>query len=172
MNPILVQVIGGIGYSILAFSYFRKEKKDILFMQIFSYLFFTTHYYLLNGITGAVCNILGLVAFIIIYLFDKYDVKNKNLLTICIIPFVVVIAFLTFDNVYSIFPIIASVVAILSFLTDSESIIRAIGIVAAICWLIYAVVYDSYVSIVFEVITLIFVAIAFIKNEVLKRKNK
>ena len=171
MNPILIQIIGGIGYSILAFSYFKKNKKDILFMQIISYLFFTVHYYLLSGITGAVCNVLGLISFIIIYLFDKFDVKNKNLLTICIIPFVIVISFITYENIYSVFPIVASVVAILSFLADSESIIRAIGVVAAVCWLIYAIVYGSYVAIVFEVITLIFVAIAFIKNEVLRRKK-
>lgn len=35
---------------------------------------------------------------------------------------------------------------------------------AAVCWLIYAIAYKSYVSIVFEVLTLVGVLIALLKN--------
>ena len=36
----LIQAIGAIGYITLALSYFKEEKKQILFMQIISYIFF------------------------------------------------------------------------------------------------------------------------------------
>ena len=48
---------------------------------------------------------------------------------------------------------------------DDEDNIRIIGIVAALCWLAYAIAYKSYISIIYEVITLIGVFIAFIKNK-------
>ena len=75
----------------------------------------------------------------------------------------------TFQNIFSIFPMVASVIAIVSFLRKSENDIRGIGILVAICWLIYAIVYKSYISIIFEAITLIDVVIAFLKN--LKNKK-
>lgn len=160
---IITQLIGLVGYSSLGYSYFKKKKKDILLIQIFSYIMFILHYQFLGAITGSVCNLLGLISFVLIYLFDMFK-KNKKLLIAILIPILLVITLITFENAYSIFPIIASILVIISFLTDSEEVIRKIGIVAAICWLIYAIVYKSYVAIVFEVITLIVVVIAYFKR--------
>ena len=164
MNFIITQTIGGIGYLILAYSYFKKQKAKILFLQIISYVLFAIHYFLLSGITGAVCNIIGLIALIAIYLSEKYKFKYKNILVSAIILLLIAANLFTYNNIFSIFPIISSVVVILSFLTNDENAIRGVGVIAAICWLIYAVVYKSYVSIVFEVITLIATYIAFMKN--------
>ena len=169
MDFLITQIIGAIGYSTLALSYFRKDKKKILFMQIIAYIFFIVHYYMLSGLTGSICNIVGLFAMVIIYLFDKYKIKKKSLLIFITIPLLAVILIYTYENIYSIFPIIASTIVIISFLTDNEGLIRGIGVVAAICWLIYAIVYKSYVAIVFEIITLISVFVAFIKNNKAKK---
>ena len=164
MNPILIQFIGGIGYSTLAASYYKKEKRQILFMQIIAYIMFTIHYYLLSGITGAICNAVGLFALLVIYIFDKYKLKYKNFIAWICILLLIIINIATFQNIYSVFPIIASTIVIMSFLTDNEDYIRGIGLLAAVCWLIYAIVYKSYIAIVFEVLTLIGTVIAFIKN--------
>ena len=163
LNMFLVQGIGAIGYSTLALSYFKKEKKQILFMQIIAYIFFTIHYYLLNGITGALCNLIGLFALVTIYLFDKYKLKNKVFISILFIIALLAINIITFQNIYSIFPMLASTIVIISFLENDANTIRWIGVLAAICWLLYAIVYKSYIAIVFEVITLINIIIAFIK---------
>ena len=120
MNAIFTQFIGAIGYTTLAASYYKKEKKKILFMQIIAYVMFTIHYYLLNGITGAICNLIGLFALLIIYLYEKYNEKNKNLLAMSFIIVLIIINVGTFQNFFSIFPMIASVIVILSFLTDNE----------------------------------------------------
>ena len=161
---ILIQLIGAIGYGTIAYSYYKENKKDILFIQIISYIFFTVHYYLLGGYTGSICNLLGLVSFILIYLFDKYK-KNKKLLAVCLIPLLVIISLITFENIYSIFPIFASCISIIAFLTNNENEIRRIGIVSAICWFIYALVYKSYIALVFEILLIISTIIAFKKNK-------
>ena len=164
MNFILIQFIGAIGYILLAFSYFKKEKIKILFLQIISYLMFSIHFYLLSGISGTICNLLGLVTLLTIYLFEKYKWKNKNLVAMFLIAALVGINIITYQNIFSIFPMIASVIAIVSFLMNNENYIRGIGIIATSCWLVYAIAYKSYVSIIFEVATLIGVFIAFVKN--------
>lgn len=164
MNFILIQIIGGIGYTVLATSYFKKEKMKILFMQIIAYIMFTIHYYLLSGVTGAICNVIGLFALVTIYIFEKYKWKNKNLIACVFSVALMIINIITFQNIYSIFPMIAALIVIISFMTDNEDYIRGIGLVSAVCWLIYAIVYKSYISIVFEVVTLIGTLVAFVKN--------
>ena len=164
MEVLLIQGIGAIGYTALALSYYRKKKIDILFMQIIAYIFFSIHYYLLDAITGTMCNLLGLIAITFIYLVEKKkDLKRRNNFILGIIPILVLIALLTYENMYSILPIFASVLSLISFLTDEENTIRGIGIISAISWLIYAIIYKSYVAIVFEIITVIATLVAFIK---------
>jgi len=160
---LIIQFIGLIGYVLLSYSYFKKKKKDILLIQIFSYIMFILHYQFLGAITGSVCNLLGLLSFLIIYLFDVLK-KNKKILLCIIIPILLVISFLTYENIFSIFPIIGIVLAVLSFTTNNEDLIRRTGIVGAICWLIYSVVYKSYISIIFEAVTLVSVVIAYFKR--------
>ena len=161
----LIQAIGAIGYITLALSYFKEEKNKILFMQIISYIFFTIHYYLLSGITGAICNLIGLFALVTIYIFDKYKLKNKYIVSMLFVAVLLIINLLTFQNVFSIFPMLASVIVIVSFIDDRENVIRWIGVIAAICWLFYAIAYKSYVAIVFEVLTLLNVCVSLIKNK-------
>ena len=98
MKDIIIQAIGAVGYSLLALSYFKKVKKQILLMQIFAYIFFVIHYYLLNGITGAVCNSIGLFALISIYLFDKYNLKNKTITVGLFIILLLIANIITFQN--------------------------------------------------------------------------
>lgn len=161
----IIQLIGAIAYGLLCFSYFKKEKKQMLFVQIISYIFFGLHYFLLSGITGAICNFIGFLALLVIYLFEKYHLKNKLYVSFLFVIILIIANVITFQNIYSIFPLIASVIATLSFLIDDENIIRKIGAVSAMCWLIYAIVYKSYISIIFEIVTLIDVIIALFKNK-------
>ncbi len=164
MKDIIIQAIGAVGYSLLALSYFKKVKKQILLMQIFAYIFFVIHYYLLNGITGAVCNSIGLFALISIYLFDKYNLKNKTITVGLFIILLLIANIITFQNIYSIFPLVASTIVLISFIDNNENNIRIVGIIAAICWLIYAIVYKSYVAIAFEAVTLIDICVAYINS--------
>ena len=163
-NMLIIQIIGAIGYGTLALSYFKKEKKDILLVEIIAYMFFTIHYYLLNGITGAICNIIGLFALVAIYLCDKYKLCNKFLVSITFVLLLLIVNIITFQNIYSIFPLIASIIVVISFLSNDENHIRIVGIISATCWLIYSIVYKSYISIIFEIITFSNVCLSLYKN--------
>lgn len=161
MDYFLTQIIGAIAYVVLAISYFEKRKKGILIVHIIALTAFSIYYYLLDGLTGAICNVIELVALIAIYLFDKYELKNKKLLTIGMIPIIIIIASITFKDIFSIFPIVACSVTILSFLAKEEITIRGMGIVSTVCWLVYAVALKSLISMLFETVTLISVTVAF-----------
>ncbi len=163
---VLIQIIGAIGYTLLSASFFRKKKQQILFMQIIANVFFTLHYFLLDGITGAISNVIGLLTYTFIYIFDKNKLgKAKNIFTLIMMIILLVATFLAYDNVFSVLPFIAFSFTIISFLNGKEDVIRKFGIVAAICWLTYAIVYVSYAAIVFEIITLIATIVSIFKTK-------
>ena len=164
MKFIIAQILGAVGYSLLAFSFFKKSKKEILFIQIFAYIGFTTHYLLLDALTGTACNILGFIALILIY-FLSNDEKKKKILVLTLIPLLIAMSFLSYENLFSLFPVFACLLTFNSFLSKDENKIRFIGIISAACWLIYAIIHVSYSAIVFEVITVIATIIAYIKNK-------
>ena len=91
LDALIVQGIGAIGYTLLSLSYYKKEKKQILFLQIFAYIFFALHYYLLNGITGTICNLIGLFALVTMFIpwivtnaAETVLVETKEALTECL----------------------------------------------------------------------------------------
>ena len=165
MNNIIIQLIGIVAYIFLIISYQRKNKKEILLFHIIAAIFFAIHFYLLNGITGSICNIIGAFMMLIIYFFEKKNYKNKSILFLILIPVLVLITVLTYDNIYSILPIIASLIVLIGFLLKDENKIRLIGMISDISWLIYGIIYLSYPAIVFETITIISIIIAIINNK-------
>ena len=164
MKFMISQILGAVGYSLLAYSYFKKSKKEILFIQILAYIGFTTHYFLLDAMAGTVCNILGFIALILIYLFSN-DIKKKKVLVLILIPLLIAMSYFSYENIFSLFPVFACLITFISFLSKDENIIRFIGIVSASCWLVYAIIYMSYSAIIFEIIIIISTIIAYTKNK-------
>lgn len=164
MSFIISQILGAIGYSLLAYSFFKKGKKKILYIQILAYIGFTTHYALLNALTGTMCNIIGFFALILLY-FLSNDEKKKKILVLCLIPLLIIMSFLSYENVFSIFPIFACLITFNSFLSENENVIRFIGIISASLWLVYAIIHVSYSAIIFETVTVISTIIAYKKNK-------
>jgi hypothetical protein len=164
MNYILSQIIGAAGYLLLAYSFFKEKKKQILYIQILAYLCFTIHYFLIDAITGTICNIIGGLALVLIYFFSN-DEKKKKVLVLSLIILVMAMAVLSYENIYSIFPVLACLVTFSSFLSKKEDVIRFIGIVSAFFWLIYELAHGSYIAIAFEVITVISTTVAYKKNK-------
>ena len=164
MKFIISQILGAIGYSLLAYSFFKEKKNQILFIQIFAYIGFTTHYILLGAVTGTICNILGFIALISIY-FLSGKKKKKKILVLILLPLLVAMSFFSYENIFSIFPVVACLLTFNSFMSKDENKIRFIGIISAVCWLIYAIIYASYSAIIFEVVTVFSTIVAYIENK-------
>lgn len=164
MTFIIAQILGAIGYSLLAYSFFKKQKRKILFIQILAYIGFTTHYALLGALTGTVCNIIGFIALILIYFFSE-DIKKKKILVLVLVPLLIVMSFLSYENIFSLFPVAACLITFIIFLSNDENKIRFVGIISASFWLVYAIIHISYSAIIFEAATVASTIIAYVKNK-------
>lgn len=155
IKALLIQLIGAVGYLLLSASYHRKSKKEILIIQIFAYLIFAVHFYLLNGISGAINNLVGFVGLIAMYLLDNKKKSTKIAACSIFSIIVIIINIISFQNIFSIFPMIALIIVIVSFVEDSEGFIRIAGLTSSACWLVYAIRYKSYISMLFQVIVIV-----------------
>jgi len=169
-----IQLVGAFGYFFLANSYFNKNKNMILNMQIVANVFLAIHYFCLSGIVGAVCDVVSIVANTIIYFFNKNNCKNKQLLAELLILFLIISCFITLFilkkpiTIHEVFPVIATIMVILSFVTNSKNVIRGIGLIVAVCWLIYGFIFGSYSAIIFEILIILSTIISHFRE---KRQN-
>ena len=106
---------------------------------------------------------MGLIAVILLYFFSD-NKKNKKLLVIGLIAILIIMSFVTYENIFSLFPITASIITFYSFLNKDKNMIRLAGIIAAALWVVYAIIIKSYTAIIFESITVITTTIAYFKK--------
>ncbi len=176
LSSITIQLIGALGYFFLANSYFNKEKGKLLIVQIVSNFLLSVHFFLLAGIGGAICNMVCIFADIVIYFHDKYIGRRKVLLASLLIVFLLVTFFATLHlsnetfTYKELIPIFATSMIIISLVTDSKNIIRLIGLIAAVCWLVYGIIFQSYAGIAFEVIIITSTIASYIREKVKERK--
>ena len=161
---ILIQGIGLIGYVMNLTSYWQSTKKRILSMQIISYLIYASHYYLLGGMTGCLSNIAGIITLILMYFKDKKENYNPKWMLGIIGLMYLVVALVTYENILSILPIFASIIPAIALWQSDKKYIRICGIIGSTCWLAYAFVVGSYVSMITNTIFNISTGLAIYKD--------
>ena len=75
---IIGQVIGVFGVAVLFLAYQMKDKKTLLLLQTLGIALFTTQYFMINALSGAVLNAVCLIRTIFFYLVEG-KVKNEIL---------------------------------------------------------------------------------------------
>ena len=159
-----IQIIGGIAFIFLFLSYFMKEKENILFFQIISYLIFSIHYLMLGAFTGSLLEVgcsLGA-------LINQRKVLNRQVYVLLLCLLYIMIGIISFDGWYSIIPTITVILTTLGLAYGNTKIIKLTGIAACIGWAMYSLFVKSYVSVYTNIFLIIFIVMSMIlrgKNE-------
>lgn len=144
-----VQMLGLIGWIISVISYWNKDIKGILYFQVISGFFDMLHYYFLGAVTG-----FFVVGFETIRDFLYYKTHWSKYIFITTIPFYVVLGVVLYDNVISLYPLIASCIEGLG-LSFRKSTAVVGGVVSAGLWMVYDFIAGSYVGLLTSLILLI-----------------
>jgi hypothetical protein len=151
MNNVVYQLIGFGALITLGLSYWQKDKKKIMLWQMAANLVFAIHYFLLSARSGAWSSLFQIIVLIFFALRDK---KRWNAIAVGI-PVVIAFVFIgivTYENPFSVLPILASIIALLPFCQSNNMVIRIAGVLSALTWLVYAIVVHSYSGIVTEIV--------------------
>ncbi len=177
LTPIAIQFFGMVGYLLLANSYFSKEKYKLLIVQIIANCFLAIHYYFLSGLAGAICDLVCIITDATILFVDKKKTKNKTALAICLVIFLLIVVYFTYKSLgvqYTFegtFPIFATALIIISLVSDDQNKIRIMGLIVAICWLIYGVICGSYAAIVFECLIIMTTITSYLQDKKQKKSS-
>lgn len=169
MKEIIGQIIGFIAMGIIVISYQQKSHKNILTFQMVSGLLFTVHYILLGAYTGAIMNLLGAFRSLV------YANRGKKWASSIIWPTVFSIGFvisgiMTWDNVFSVFPLIAMLMSSIVLWIEQPKINRIFSLPTSTCWLIYNIKTLSYPGIITEIFVLTSIIIGIIRLDIKKKK--
>lgn len=153
-----IQLIGLLGFCILVLSFYKKETSKILVYQTTSNFAYTVHYFLLGGLSGAFCSLIGIIRNI---LFIKSS-NNKFIVPI-IISLYILVTVIFYENIYSIFPMIGNSIYLTSITFKKKKSLLIGAIISSVLWVIYSIFVSSYVSVVTESILIVSNTIQLIK---------
>lgn len=146
-----IQLIGILAFCVLVLSFYKKNPRTILMYQIVANFAYTVHYFLLGALSGTFISFVGIfrnMAFLKIK-------KQKKLLAIIVISIYLLITIIFYENVYSLFPMIANSIYLLLMIRGSRKDLIIGGIISSVLWMTYAIFVNSYASIITEFILLV-----------------
>ena len=163
MVEIIGQVIGFVAMAIIVFSYQQRSHKNILAFQMVSGLLFTVHFLLIGAYTGCVSNLIGALRSLIYANRGKNKFTDFKLWPVIFSVIFTVSGVLTWDNIFSLFPIVAMIMSSVVLWIDSPKINRALSIPTSACWLVYNIPSGSISGVATEIFVLSSIIIGMIR---------
>lgn len=162
---ILAQICGIIALILTVVSVQFKEKEKIMISMVLANIVVAIQYFLLNALTGAVISIINTIRCLIFYYYKKKDMKPSLIVLIIFEIIAVISGIITWQDMWSLIPIVVTVIYTYGLWQDNVKIIRiSTGVVGA-GWAIYNVVVKAYVGALQETAQLISAIIALYRNK-------
>lgn len=143
---VLAQIFGFLAWLCLLISYYRKNTNKILFLHIFSIVFYLLNYLFLGAWSGLFIIVLELIRDSLYYKTDK-----DNLIFLTTIPFYILLFVFAWGDYIEIIPIVASLFEGFT-LTKKKSIIVPGAIIVYSMWIIYDLNVASYSGVLTDVL--------------------
>jgi len=157
------QIIGGIATVFSVLSFQTKSRLRLLVVQTVGSALWSIHFIMIGEPTGSVLNLVSIVRNLV---YSKK--KDWRWARSCITPAVisvlsVALSFLTYKNLFSLLPMLATVLSTIAFFLDDEKTIRIICLFVSLGWIIYNINALSIPGIFTEAFNLTSIVIALIR---------
>ena len=166
---IAAQIVGAFGilFSLLSFQF--AKRKYILVSQMTASLLFALQLFMVGAITGG-C--LDTIAFIraLIFMNNQKKWASSKLWLVGFILVMVTTGILTWENAWSILPIIGSVLSTVALWMKTGKHIRMISLLVGPCWLVYNIVNGAYTGAFNEVLAMTSIVIGLLRHDRDSRK--
>ena len=163
--------IGFLAAALFIFSYQVKKRRGIILVNATSRVLYVVQYILLGAVAGAV---LDVTAFFVSLWCARREhgltAKHPTLAMIVSNLVVVGVGLLSYQNIYSLIAILGVVFETSALWLKQEKHIRLLSLLGAPCWLVYNLVFSAYGSMLGNVITIVSIASAIVRYDVLKKK--
>jgi hypothetical protein len=162
------QAVGVIAMCESFFIFQVTDRRKMLALKLLDDLLWITHHILIGGYTAALTTSIAVFREIIFYYKGRKPWASNVLWAIGFSLVFAACAPLTWVNIFSIFPAMASVVATWSFWVNKTNVTKLIQLPSAVCMFIYCIVYSSYSGVLTQIITIISIALFFARSFIKK----
>lgn len=169
------QVLTVFVYLFLCLTYFLKKRSLILNINVLAHITQAVAFFLLNGLTGVMMNILYIIRDSILSIGTKKRKSNKaekrDVIELIVFFILIIIsAILTYNGPKSLFSVFATIIATIAIWQKSSKIYKLLGIPISILWLLYNIALKSIFGIILESILLVSIIIGYLID--LKKQKK
>ncbi len=158
----------GIAAVILYFlGYLQKKRGAIIFLNASSRLLYIIQYFLLSAFTGAVLDIAGILSSFLAGAKNKPFIRNHTKLFVLTASILITVAgLLTYENVFSLLPIIGVLLHTGAFWMDDEKKIRIVSFLGSPFWLVYNYVSGAYGSCIGDILSIVSLVISMVRFDI------
>ena len=169
----LANVFGILAVVLFVLSYQIKIRKGLIAANAASRVFYVTQYILLGAFEGALLDIVALLVSILCQKRENGWIKRHLALVIALSYAVVIGAgLLTYQNVFSLLPILGVIFETLALWFKRERQIRLFSLAGAPPWFAYNLYCGAYGSVAGNVITFVSILVAILRYDILNRTSK
>ena len=168
---ILAQICGLIALVLTVISVQFKTKEKIVMCSVLANIVVAIQYFLLSALTGAVISVINAIRCLIFYVYKKKNMKPSILVLIIFEIVAIISGIISWQNAWSLIPIIVTVIYTYGLWQDNVTIIRITTGIVGFGWAIYNLVVMAYVGALQETSQLISAIIAVYRNRNKKIKS-
>ena len=171
---IAANIVGVLAVVLYVLCYQMKTRSGIILMNAASRVLFVTQYLMLGAFEGALMDVIALCVAVLYRFRGKGVLKGRDTL-VCVLAnaAIVLLGLTTYRSPISLLPIFGVLFETLAMWLKKERTIRVVSLLGAPPWLVYNTWSGAYGSSVGNVITLVSIAVAIVRYDVLgKEKDK
>ena len=170
---IAANIVGVLAVVLYVLCYQMKRRNSIILMNAASRVLFVVQYLMLGAFEGALLDVLAFCVSILYRFRGQGILKNRDALTLILANAGIVgIGMLTYESPISLLPILGVMFETLAMWLKRERAIRVTSLLGAPPWLVYNTVSGAYGSSVGNVITLVSIAVAIVRYDVMGKEKK
>ena len=176
MQFYIAQGVGLIGMILSFISFQKNDKKKILWIQASSAFTWAVHFILLGifidagAFTGASMNIVEIPRNLIFA--KKHKKRRQGILMAVFIAAFVTAGILTWESMFSLFPIIGMIISTVVFSLQNPRHIRFFMLPVSVLWLVYNIISFSIAGVLTESFCLCSILIAIFRFDILNSPDK
>ena len=169
---VLANAVGLVGVMLFVFSYQLKSRISIILCNAVSRLLYVAQYLMLGAFEGALLDVIAfLISFLCCTRNNGFMKKHPVPMVILSNVLIVGVGLFTYEDIFSIFPIVGVVFETSALWLQQERNIRIVSLLGAPFWLVYNLINMAYGSCVGNVITLISISVAILRYDILGNKQ-
>lgn len=164
MANFISQIIGFFAFMVFVISIQQKKKKQIIFLQIISFFLYALQYFIIKAYTGMIVFLINMLRSIVFSRDINSKIMNKILLTI-FIALSIICGTLTYEKIYDVLPIMASLLSVIFTWQSSTKRLRFGQILICMLWIFYDIFVLAYIGVITESLIIIATIVSIINIE-------